>query len=300
MLQHFMRALILLFAVALLPACTLAQQAPAYATLTVKQVIDRIEQEFGTSFPPDTVDTFKAGDPSTRVTGIVTTFLPTMAVLRAAVTQGKNLILTHEPTFYNHRDSTDLFKDDPVYKEKLAYIDDHGLVVFRLHGTMHRAEPDRIVDAFIGQAGWRNYADAGSREYYTLPSTTVAALAADLSAKFHARAMRVVGDPSLHVTHIALRVGAPGEKAQIEALEHPGTEVLVTGEASEWETVEYVRDAALQGRPMALILLGHDASEEIGMQPFAARVQQLLPQLPVTFIPAGEPYWPAEHPRPLH
>ena len=112
--------------------------------------------------------------------------------------------------------------------------------------------------------------------------------------------MRVVGDPSLHVTHIALRVGAPGEKAQIEALEHPGTEVLVTGEASEWETVEYVRDAALQGRPMALILLGHDASEEIGMQPFAARVQQLFPQLPVAFIPAGEPYWPAEHPRPLH
>ncbi len=275
-------------------------QGPAPALPTAQQVIDRIEADFGTTFPPDTVDTYKAGESTTRVTGIVTTFLPTMDVLRAAVAGGRNLILTHEPTFYNHRDNTDLFTADPVYKEKLAYIHDHGLVVFRLHDTIHMAKPDRIVDAFIGQAGWRAYAAPGSLEYFTLPSTTVAALAQDLCAKFHAGAVRVVGDPSLHVTHIALRVGAPGEKPQIQALEHPGVEVLVTGEASEWETVEYVRDAALQGRPMALILLGHNASEEIGMKPFATRVQQLFPQIPVSFIPAGEPYWPADRPRPLH
>ena len=281
-------------------ATGLAQQPAAQASLTAQQVIDRIEADFGTTFPPETVDTYKAGDGATRVTGIVTTFLPTMDVLRAAVAQGKNLILTHEPTFYNHRDSTELFNADPVYREKLAYIHDHGLVIFRLHDTIHMAKPDRIVDAFIGQAGWRNYAEAGSLEYFTLPSTTVAALAADLATKLNAHAVRVVGDPSVHVSHIALRVGAPGEKPQIVALQHPGVQVLVTGEASEWETVEYVRDASLQGRPMALILLGHNASEEIGMKPFAARVQQLFPQLPVSFIAAGEPYWPAEHPQPLH
>ncbi len=295
-----MRRLVILAASALFALPSSAQQQPAPAAPTSQQVIDRIEADFGTTFPPDTVDTYKDGDGSTRVTGIVTTFLPTMDVLRAAVAQGKNLILTHEPTFYNHRDDPGLFTADPVYKEKLAYIHDHGLVVFRLHDTIHMAKPDRIVDAFIGQAGWRNYADAGSPEYFTIPTTTVAALAADLAAKFHAHAVRVVGDPSRHVSHIALRVGAPGEKPQIQALEHPGTEVLVTGEASEWETVEYVRDASLQGRPMALILLGHNASEEIGMKPFATRVQQLFPQLPVSFIPAGEPYWPADHPRPLH
>ena len=52
--------------------------------------------------------------------------------------------------------------------------------------------------------------------------------------------------------------------------------------------MEYVRDAALQGRPMALILLGHDASEEIGIKPFAARVQELFPQLPISFVSARE------------
>ncbi len=290
-----MRLLAGLFALGLVSCVAAAQDGPP----TAQQVIDRIEADFGTTFPPDTVDTYKAGDPSTRVTGIVTTFLPTMTVLRAAVAEHKNLILTHEPTFYNHRDSRELFTDDPVYKEKLAYINDHHLVIFRLHDTIHMAKPDRIVDAFVQQAGWRTYADPGEQTFFTLPPTTVAALAGDLATKFNAHAMRVVGDPQLRVSHIALRVGAPPERSQIQALEHPGTQVLVTGEASEWETVEYVRDAALQGRPMALILVGHEASEEIGMKPFAARVQQLFPGLPVRFIPAGEPYWPEDQPRSL-
>lgn len=295
-----MRTLSTFIALVLLPLSASAQQTAATAQPTAQQVIDRIETDFGTTFPPDTVDTYKAGDPSTPVTGIVTTFLPTMTVLREAVREHKNLILTHEPTFYNHRDSPDLFTNDPVYQEKLAYIRDHGLVIFRLHDTMHRARPDRIVDAFVQQAGWTHFVDPGDPTLFTLPPTTVAALAQDLSAKFNAHAMRVIGDPQLRVSHIILRVGAPGEQAQVKALEHPGVEVLVTGEATEWETVEYARDAALQGRHLALIILGHNASEEIGMKPFATRVQQLFPNLPVSFIPAGEPYWPADHPRPLH
>jgi putative NIF3 family GTP cyclohydrolase 1 type 2 len=80
----------------------------------------------------------------------------------------------------------------------------------------------------------------------------------------------------------------------------PGVEVLITGEVSEWEVVEYVRDAALQGRHTALILLGHNASEELSMEPFAARIQLLYPQVPVKFIPAGEPYWTLDRPVPTH
>ena len=295
-----MRKLSTAIALGFLPLALSAQGTAPPATFSAQAVIDRIEADFGTSFPPDTVDTFKAGDPSTPVTGIVTTFLPTISVLREAVAQHKNLILTHEPTFYNHRDSPDLFTNDPVYLAKLAYIREHGLVIFRLHDTIHRAMPDRIVQGFVQQVGWQAYADRGEPNFFTLPPVTVSALAKGLATKLNARAVRVVGDPQLQVSHIALSVGASGEQRQIKALEHPGVEVLVAGEASEWETVEYVRDAALEGRHLALILLGHNASEEIGMKPFADRVQQLFPGLPVSFLPAGEPYWPVDHPRPLH
>jgi putative NIF3 family GTP cyclohydrolase 1 type 2 len=43
-------------------------------------------------------------------------------------------------------------------------------------------------------------------------------------------------------------------------------DALVIGETREWETVEYARDAVAQGREKSLIILGHAASEEGGLE----------------------------------
>ena len=290
-----MRAL----ALAVLLLCPLGLFAQKDAPPTAQQVIDRVIADMGVALPTGTVDTYKAGDPNTPVTGIATTFLPTMSVLRRAVAQHLNLILTHEPTFYNHEDKTDFLADDPVYAEKLAYIREHHLVIFRLHDSMHRAKPDRIFQPFIEARGWEAYQDAQQPRLLTVPATTVGDLVAKLARVLDDPAIRVVGDPSLRVRRVALSLGAGGEAKHLAALEQPDVEALIVGEAHEWETVEYVRDAALQGRHKALILLGHDASEELGMKPFAARVQQLFPALPVKFVAAGEPYWTEGHPRPV-
>ena len=85
--------------------------------------------------------------------------------------------------------------------------------------------------------------------------------------------------------------GASGRERQIAMLEQKNIEVLVAGEAREWETVEYARDAADEGRPKALILLGHEASEEAGMQYCAAWLKTFIPEVPIEFIKAGEPFW---------
>ena len=53
-----------------------------------------------------TVDTFKAGNPDTVVKGIATSFSATVAVCQRAAAPAKNLIIVHEPTFYNHLDET--------------------------------------------------------------------------------------------------------------------------------------------------------------------------------------------------
>jgi putative NIF3 family GTP cyclohydrolase 1 type 2 len=273
---------------------------------TAQQVIDKIESDMGTTIPATTVDSYKAGSADMPVTGITTTFLPTMNVLRQAVAAHINLILTHEPTFYNHLDKTDFLENDAVYKEKLAYINEHHLIVFRLHDTMHAAKPDRILSAFMDAMHWQPYQSHDpqfgpfAQYFVTLPAqVTVLDLAKQLSASLNDHAIRVIGDPSLKVSHLAVTPGASGEAKHLKALETPGVEVLIAGEASEWETVEYARDAALQGRHVALILLGHNASEEVGMKPFAARIQQLFPSLPVKFISAGEPYWTLDQPRPV-
>ena len=51
---------------------------------TANQVIDEIKSHIGIPWMAQTVDTFKAGDPETRVTGIAVTMMATLDVLQRA------------------------------------------------------------------------------------------------------------------------------------------------------------------------------------------------------------------------
>ena len=68
-------------------------------TVTAQQVADRIRSNLGVAWRSQTVDGFKAGDPSTAVTGIAVTVLATTDVLRRAAAAGQNLIITQEPLY---------------------------------------------------------------------------------------------------------------------------------------------------------------------------------------------------------
>ena len=279
-----MRLVMILLCAAVLPICGVAQ------TSTANDAIRRIQQRYPAPVA-DTVDTVKAGDPATPVTGIATTFLDTMEVLREANRRGLNLVITHEPTFYNHRDDTTFLSSDPVYQEKLAFIEKHHMVVFRLHDEIHGTAPDHIALGLIEALGWQSYIQPNDPFHATIPPTSLGALAKQLQAKLKANTMRVVGDPNLMITHVALSPGAAGLEEQVTALRPEPVELLIAGEASEWETVEYVRDASAQGRHKALILLGHEVSEEPGMEKCTEDLRQLFPTMKVEHIPAGNALW---------
>src|SRR4051812_25506775 len=74
------------------------------AAVTAQEIVDRIKKNVGVEWGADDVDTFKAGDPSTVVTGVVTTSMATLDVLQKAVQAGANLIITASPTFYSRAD----------------------------------------------------------------------------------------------------------------------------------------------------------------------------------------------------
>src|SRR6185437_1633077 len=143
-----------LAAVALLAS---AWPAQAQKPFTARQVIEKIKLQISAPVDPNTVDTFKAGDPETPVTGIATTFLDTYDVLQEAVASGANLIITHEPTFYNHLDETGFLKGDPVFEQKMAYIREHHLVIWRFHDQWHWRKPDGIIEGFTQALGWEKY-----------------------------------------------------------------------------------------------------------------------------------------------
>src|SRR5262245_40059535 len=78
-----------------------ATRRPPQGPLTAQQVVDRIRANAGVPWREASGDGFKAGDPSTILTGVVTTVLPTLDVLRRAAAARRNLIVTHEPLFYS-------------------------------------------------------------------------------------------------------------------------------------------------------------------------------------------------------
>src|SRR4029453_10519043 len=74
------------------------------ATMTAQEIVDRVKKNIGVDWGSDDVDTFKAGDPSTIVTGVVTTSMATLDVLQKAVQAGAHFIITAAPTFYSRAD----------------------------------------------------------------------------------------------------------------------------------------------------------------------------------------------------
>jgi putative NIF3 family GTP cyclohydrolase 1 type 2 len=266
--------------------------------LTARQIIERIQARLGGDRTTG-VDNFKDGDPDTPVSGVAVTMMATMDVLQRAVAAGANLIITHEPTFYGHLDQLGTLEaeHDAVTAAKRAFIAEHHLVIWRLHDHWHfpARNPDPVVVGVFRALGWDQYArTAPDVPVVVLPETvTVAQLASRIRARLGIRTLRVVGDSTMRVTHAAFVPGFPGFDLQRHMLQREDVDVLVMGEAHEWETIEYAADAAAEGRHKAIIVLGHVPSEEAGSEELARWLTPLLPEVRVTHIVTPEPFWPA-------
>jgi putative NIF3 family GTP cyclohydrolase 1 type 2 len=284
---------------ALLASGAIGQTSPAAPksekVLTANEVVDEIKAHVGIPWMEKTVDTFKAGDPQTPVTGIATTMMATLDVLQRAAASGQNLIITHEPTFYDHQDEVPQLPEgeqDTVLKEKRAFIAEHHLVVWRFHDHWHRRQPDGIEAGNVRALGWEKYQDPANQYLFTIPETTVEKLAAEVSAKLHAAVPRIAGDRQLKVTRVALSPGFAGVRRETGALEMPDVQVLIVGETHEWETVEYLTDAYTEGHAKGMIVLGHVPSEQAGMEECARWMRTFITGVPIEFVPTADLWAP--------
>ena len=257
---------------------------------TVQQVIDTILSYVPGAPLADTVDTVKTGDPYQPVTGIVTTFLASTAVIQKAVDLGANMIITHEPTFYNHLDDITKFKENVVYLAKRRLIDTHGIAIWRFHDHWHLLQPDGILTGLVKALDWGGYQANPNIPLFTLPEVTLAQLVTDLKKRLGCSQVRVVGDPGMVCTQVGLLPGSPGAEWQIDFLSRNGVDVLLTGEVHEWETSEFTRDAVLQGRHKGLVVLGHACSEEAGMAYLVDWLKPKLADVPIYHVPVGDAF----------
>ncbi len=270
-------------------------QSPG-GTLTAGQVIERIKTNIGIPWRAQTVDNIVAGNPDTPVRGIATTMMATLDVVRRAAAAGKNMVITHEPTYYSHQDKTDGLTEDPTYQFKVDFLRRNDMVVFHFHDHWHGRRPDGIAAGMARELGWEKNADPRNPRLFAFSGMPLARFASEIQSRLKIRAMRVVGDPRMPVNRVLASWGNVSQMPGIPFLARPDVDVLIVGETHEWELVEYVQDMIASGKKKALILLGHVASEQAGMNYCAEWLKSFITEVPIEFIPAAEPFWSPDAP----
>ncbi|MFW6289879.1 MAG: Nif3-like dinuclear metal center hexameric protein [Mariniphaga sp.] len=265
----------------LMPLLVFSQsQAPK----TPADAVELIKRNVTCSWTSPTVDTFKAGNPESKLDGIAVCMFADMETLRQAANKGCNFIITHEPVFYNHSDETESYSDNPVFKEKMQFIKDNGLVIFRFHDHIHKTQPDGISVGMIDKLGLEKHAVNGSLTHFQIPQNTLAKFAKELKERLDMQSIRIIGNPDMQFTKVAFMAGAPGGQHHIKMLNDDEVEVLIAGEANEWETYLYANDAVALNKDKAVIFLGHIRSEEAGMEYCAQWLKVFINDVPVHFI----------------
>lgn len=269
---------------------------PAPAGLTAGQIIERIKANVGVPWRQQTVDTIIAGSVDTPVKGIATTMMATFDVLKRASAAGRNLVITHESTFFSHQDTVNQLKSDETYLSKLDFITRNNMVVFHFHDHWHARRPDGINAGMARELGWEKNASADNPRLYVFEPAPLARFAQAIERTLKARTMRVLGDPQMPVSRVYTSWGYASQFPGINHIARPDVDALVVGETREWELVEYVQDMIASGKKKALVVIGHVLSEQSGMKLCADWLKSFIGEVPIEFVPAAEPFWLPKQP----
>jgi putative NIF3 family GTP cyclohydrolase 1 type 2 len=259
-------------------------------TITAGEVMERIKQKVLVPWRGKTVDTIKGGgSPQIVVTGITTTFMGTLDVLQRSVQAGDNMVLTHEPIFWNNEDTAEGFSEDPLYLHKLDFIRKNGLFVHRFHDHWHARRPDGIFEGWCKIMGWDRYRFDEANNWFELPEpVTLEAYAKETKKRLASDSVRVVGDPSLKIRTVSRGTNKLPRKG--DSNRYP--DLTITYEPDrENDNVEWERDTVLSGQKRGFIIVSHNRLEEFGMDNCANWLRGFGPEVPIRFLASGDPFW---------
>ncbi len=247
--------------------------------------------------PDSTVDTVKAGDPHRQIHKAGVGWMATIFDLQAAHAAGCDLFITHEPTFFGHRDVHEKrgAQVEPG-RTKRRFLEQTGMVVLRLHDTWDAWPKIGIRDSWARGLGLtdfiaENHSGPQARWHavYRIEETTLGEFARTVAARVRCLGqdgVDMMGDPEMRVSRPALGVGCGGP--DVDMIEH-GADVLIVcyDGASYWATRERFIELGV-----GVIVVEHGTSEMWGMQSLARYLRQTFPGLDVVDS--------AEHPRVRH
>ncbi len=224
----------------------------------------------------NTVDRVIVGDPGKDVDRGLVTWMPNMKALHYAAQNGYELIICHEPTFWNHFD--DIPEASPRTKEKLDFIQEHNLTIIRNHDCWDRWPEIGIPWAwaqFLGIAGHPvEFGQAGYQHRYDIEPTTLKEFAQQVAAKCATSGesqVQVTGDLNQPISKIGIGTGCA---CDIETFIQMGCDCSVVCDDGSvyWCNIQMAKDL---GHPV--IRVNHGTSEEPGMVTLTEYINESLP-----------------------
>ena len=274
------------------------------------EVIDKILQYHPLIPNYQGCDGYKTGDPQETCTGIATALVPTVEVIRSAIKENCNLIITHVPIFYQTPDFADWRGDfeNETCKEKQKLLTENHITVWRDHDHIHAHQPDGIFTGVVRQLGWEKYMrqeENGPGYLFDIPRMTVEELGRHLISCMNLHGLRYIGAAADQIERVAIvghiypdsfykdHTEADGTYhdygMDVIRLMEEGVQAIIPGEIIEWTTLSYIRDSITFGKIRACYNVGHFNMEEAGMKYAAEWIAELAGnQIPVRYIPTED------------
>jgi len=259
--------------------------------ITCRDVTDHFKETGKWVDWDNTVDTFKAGDPSRPVRKIAVAWKASFDAIRQAVSRGADMLISHESICVkgNGSPKPEVNFALPSEKPKFDFLEKTGLVVFRCHDFWDRFPQIGIRDT------WRREIEIGDKivadeyPFYVTEVTPVSVqeLAGHILKKIQPLGQNGIiacGNLMKKVSKIGTGTGAIVDPF---GLRDTGAEV---GIISDDYYVHVRMGVHANELDFPVILVNHGVSEEWGIMNLTRYVQRTFPLIEVFHIPQYCPY----------
>lgn len=233
--------------------------------------------------PASTVDTFKSGDPDAIVRKVAVCWMNYTWVVRKALELGCEMIICHEPTYYEHWDKERSVFDFEFARRKKDLIESSGIIILRCHDVWDRVEKIGIPWAWGEFLGFDRLVDKTTfclaYEIDEIPSAQLARVVAGRVAALGQQAVELYGPGDKPVRRVVVGTGAI--TPFVEMFKNLRADAAICSDDGfvRWRDGTMAVDMGLPA-----VVVNHGVTEEPGVRKLAEYLAGAFPSLTVVPI----------------
>ncbi|HIW83857.1 MAG TPA: Nif3-like dinuclear metal center hexameric protein [Candidatus Dorea gallistercoris] len=257
--------------------------------MTCQEIMEQIERDFPKSYAMEWDNVgLLAGRAGKEIRSIYIGLDATGQVIREAVREKADLLLTHHPLIFQ---GLKCVTDQDFIGERVLTLMRNDISYYAMHTNYDVVRMGALAAERLGWSTSRPLEPVGKEEgapglgqiAKLEQEITLEELSRQVKEAFGLPDVRVFGDPRMKVERAAILPGA-GKSAIPSALAQ-SAKVLVTGDVGHHEGI----DAAAQG--LAVIDAGHYGIEHIFVEDLSKYAKEHFPEARVITEPVRHPFW---------